>query len=77
MIASLFLNRRSSTLGEVFNVADIFELSIILVYSDVRWQNSGTFVYEAVAGALRQANRPEFAVGLLFLTFNLFTIVVF
>jgi hypothetical protein len=43
----------------------------------VRWQNSGSFACEAVARVLGQANVPECAVGILFLSFILFTVVVF
>ena len=40
-------------------------------------KNSGSFACEAVARALGQANVPECAVGILFLSFILFTVVVF
>jgi hypothetical protein len=40
-------------------------------------KNSGSFACEAVARVLGQANVPECAVGILFLSFILFTVVVF
>jgi len=40
-------------------------------------KNSGSFACEAVARGLGQANVPECAVGTLFLSFILFTVVVF
>ena len=39
--------------------------------------NSGSFACEAVARGLGQANVPECAVGILFMSFILFTGVVF
>jgi hypothetical protein len=43
----------------------------------VRRQNSGSFACEAVARVMGQANVPECAIGILFLSFILFTVVVF
>jgi len=40
-------------------------------------KNSGSFASEVVARALGQANVPECAVGIIFLSFILFTVVVF
>lgn len=40
-------------------------------------KNSGSFACEVVARALWQANVPECAVGILFLSLVLFTVVVF
>lgn len=40
-------------------------------------KNSGSFACEVVARALGQANVPECAVGILFLSLVLFTVVVF
>ena len=43
----------------------------------VRRQNSGSFACEAVARVMGQANVPECAVGIFFLSLVLFTVVVF
>jgi len=40
-------------------------------------KNSGSFACEVVARVLEQANVPECAVGILFLSLILFTVVVF